>query len=279
MSSSHSVSVALTENPNVTRLKLGFLTQDDPLYILPFFEEFLRHYAHRFQVDTIYACRTMGKRSRLQLLRELYWLYGAGILRLIARVLSAKILAVLPASRRKQRFHSLSQLCHAFGIRYMPTGNPNSREFVGEFREHPPDLLVSVACPYILKSDVLSVPKLGGINIHNAPLPRYKGMMPVFWQMFHGETSVGFTVHKMAAKVDEGDSVLQDSLEIRPGESLHALMRRCKRHAAHCVAEAVEQIATGAAKVQSFAKDPGTYFTVPTRQQIDEFHRRGYQAI
>jgi len=52
-------------------MRIEFLTQDDPLYILPFFDEFLRNYSSEFEVLQISCCPTMGKRSRLQLLREI----------------------------------------------------------------------------------------------------------------------------------------------------------------------------------------------------------------
>ncbi len=45
--------------------------------------------------------------------------------------------------------------------------------------------------------------------------------MPTFWQLYHGEQQLGVTIHYMAAKVDEGDALLQESLPVTPGESLH----------------------------------------------------------
>jgi methionyl-tRNA formyltransferase len=45
-------------------MKIEFLTQEDSLYILPFFEEFLRNYAGDFEITRISCCRAMGKRSR-----------------------------------------------------------------------------------------------------------------------------------------------------------------------------------------------------------------------
>src|SRR5260221_13759417 len=58
------------------QMKIEFLTQEDSLYILPFFEEFLCHCPAEFEITRISCCRAMGKRSRVQLLRELIWLYG-----------------------------------------------------------------------------------------------------------------------------------------------------------------------------------------------------------
>lgn len=261
-------------------MRIEFLTQNDPLYILPFFDEFLRHYSSEFEVLQISCCPTMGKRSRVQLLRELTALYGVGgFIRLLGRTAKSWLIGKLPRSRNAGKFYTVEQLARAFEIPYKKIGNPNANEFVESVQDRAADVLVSVACPYILKEKLLSMPSRGCINIHHAPLPKYKGMMPTFWQMLHGEKTVGVTVHFMSAKVDEGGALLQEQLEIEPGEALDHLIRRSKRHGAHCMARVLRQIADGSQRVYELSRDRGTYFTFPTLKEIQEFHRKGLRAI
>jgi methionyl-tRNA formyltransferase len=261
-------------------MKIEFLTQEDSLYILPFFEEFLRHYSGEFEITRISCCRAMGKRSRLQLLRELKWLYGlTGLGKLLFQAGAAKAMALLPRGRKAARYYSIAQLAKAYGIPYEHVANPNQPEFIAGLERRAPELMVSVACPYILKEKILSIPPRGCINIHHAPLPRYKGMMPTFWQLFHGERQLGVTIHYMAAKVDEGDALLQDSLAVTPGESLHELIRRSKRHGAHCVARALRSIQSNEAVAVPMDHAQGSYFTFPRREEALEFRRRGLRAI
>ena len=261
-------------------MRIEFLTQDDPLYILPFFEEFFRHHSGEFEIAQVSICRVMGKRSRVQLLKELAYLYGPfGFPRVLARAATARALGALRQSRDAKRFHTLAQLCRAYGVPYRQIGSPNAAEFIAEVRERASDLMVSVACPYILKETLLNVPPLGCVNIHHAPLPRYKGMMPTFWQMYHGEKKVGVTIHYMAAKVDEGAALLQEELEIQPGESLDQLIQRSKRHGAHCMARVLREIDAGTQQAMALKNEEGSYFTFPTTEQIREFHRRGHRAI
>ena len=78
-------------------MRVEFLTQDDPLYILPFFDEFVRHYVSEFRILQIASSPVMGKRSRSQMIKELTKLYGpAGMARLTARLAGARILGKLP---------------------------------------------------------------------------------------------------------------------------------------------------------------------------------------
>jgi methionyl-tRNA formyltransferase len=261
-------------------MRIVFLTQDDPIYILPFFDEFFRQELDGIEVMGIFSCKTMGDRGRLRLLRELLGLYGPlGLLRLLVRRLNFKVAERLPAKPAAKQFYSVAQICRAFQVPHAFIGNPNRDEFASSIAELRPDLLVSVACPYILKDKLLALPPLGCVNIHHAPLPRYKGMMPTFWQMYHGEQKVGLTIHTMAARVDEGNTLLQEQLPIDQGESLDSLIRRTKRQGAHCMLTVLRQIAQQTQTKLSVDNGPGSYFTFPTPAEIKEFRRRGFRAI
>lgn len=261
-------------------MKIEFLTEEDALYILPLFEEFLRYFSTKFEIVQVSCCPVMGNRPRMQLARELTWLYGfSGFSRLVSRYLIARVLSRMPRKPDASRYYSIEQLCAAYGVPYRAIGNPNASEFVNDVRERRADLIVSVACPYILKRPLLELPRLGCINLHHAPLPRYKGMMPTFWQLYHGETRVGLTIHSMVDKIDEGSALLQESLEVQPGETLDQLIRRSKRRAAHALATVLNDIETGSCRPVPLSREGATYFTFPNREQIREFRRRGFRAI
>jgi methionyl-tRNA formyltransferase len=261
-------------------MRIEFLTQDDPLYVLPFFDEFIRHYAGEFEILQIASSPTMGKRSRKQLLKELRELYGVrGLTKLLAQLAASRVFGLFLKKPDARRFYSIGQLCSAYGISHVPIGNPNAPEFVESIKRRAPDVLVSVACPYILKEPLLQVASRGAINIHHAPLPRYKGMMPTFWQLFHGEKSVGVTIHHMVAKLDEGDALYQGELAVEPGESLDNLIKRAKRHGAHCMAQVLRQIRDNKVNRVRLDHTAGSYFTFPTSAEIREFRRRGLRAI
>src|SRR3954466_12220912 len=55
--------------------KIEFITQDDPLYVLPLFGELLRAYSGEFEITRLSCCRVMGSRPRRRLLKELLLLY------------------------------------------------------------------------------------------------------------------------------------------------------------------------------------------------------------
>ncbi len=261
-------------------MKIEFITQDDSRYILRFFDEFIRCYADEFRIGMISVCPTMGQRSRRQLAKELFWLYGArGFVQLGAGAILDRFLGTLSAARGAKRYHTIAQLCRAYDIPCHHIGNPNDAAFLSALQQRGSEVLVSVACPFILREPLLRLPPLGCINIHHAPLPRYKGMMPTFWQMYHGEKSVGVTVHYMEPEIDSGDALLSEQIEIERGESLDHLIRRSKRHGAHVMAKALRQLASGHPVRVPLNTFEGSHFTFPTRDEIRDFKRNGLHAI
>ncbi|HKB38557.1 MAG TPA: methionyl-tRNA formyltransferase, partial [Gemmataceae bacterium] len=73
----------------------------------------------------------------------------------------------------------------------------NTPEGVELLKQLKPDLLVVAAYGQILSREVLSVPTLGGINVHASLLPKYRGAAPIAWAIANGETRTGVTIIRM----------------------------------------------------------------------------------
>lgn len=89
----------------------------------------------------------------------------------------------------------------------------------GDYRElahdRPIDLAVSVFYDRILAPDFIA--RCGRIlNVHNGPLPRYRGVSPINWALKNGETTHGVTIHEVTSGIDEGPVVAQLLYSIYP---------------------------------------------------------------
>jgi folate-dependent phosphoribosylglycinamide formyltransferase PurN len=135
----------------------------------------------------------------------------------------------------------------------------------------------------IIKESVFAVPRLGSINLHQGLAPFYRGSAPVFWELFNGETEVGITVHRVAAKVDAGEIVLQETVPLRYDFERYDLNFesfiedfRCamKEKCAALVTESVRQIADETANFQPQDVSVGTRYKLPTKCEKDELRRR-----
>ena len=54
------------------------------------------------------------------------------------------------------------------------------------------------------------------LNIHNSPLPRYRGVSPINWALKNRERSHGVTIHEITPGIDDGPIVAQATFSIFP---------------------------------------------------------------
>jgi len=260
--------------------RIVIFTQDDPFYVRLFFEEFFEFYEDRDAIGGVVICDVMGKRSFRKLLGQMYEFYGPrDFVRMGTRYVAGKTFAASPASMRGGRCFNLEQLCARYSIPVLRSSGLQSPGFLSELRDLEPDLLLSVAAPVIFKKDIIDMAKFGCINIHSGKLPRYRGMMPNFWQLYHGESKVGITVHEINEKIDDGRIILQKVVDVLPGETLESLMGRTKRIGAHVMIEAIEMLRNGNVRYRENPADQGSYFSFPTRKDVREFKRRGKRLM
>ena len=261
-------------------MKLIFITQDDPFYVRCFFEEFLGNYPFPEEIDAVVIQSPMGKKSRGRLIRQMYDFYGMkDFWKMGLRYAWTKNLNFLGGLFSQTEWMDISALCRVHHINVLYINDLHHPEFLNEIRERGIDLIISVAAPTIFRQELIDLPPLGCINIHHAPLPRYKGMMPNFWQLYHGEKTVGITIHKINPRIDEGEIILQKEVAVIPGESLDGLIKRTKRLGAHCVAEAIEMIRSGGLQTIENRVDQASYFSFPTKHDVRKFRQMGYRLL
>ena len=261
-------------------MKLIFITQDDPFYVRCFFEEFFRIYPFPKEIEAVVIQRPLGKKSIARLIRQMVGFYGwEDFGRMGMRYVWAKDLNLMGKLFSRTEWLNISGLCRVHGIPVLYKNDLHRPNFLAEIRVRGIDLIISVAAPTIFRQKLIDLPPLGCINIHHAPLPRYKGMMPNFWQLYHGEKTVGITVHKINRRIDEGEIILQKEVAVIPGESLDALIKRTKRLGAHCMAEAIEMVRSGAVQPIENPTDQASYFSFPTKHDVRKFRQMGYRLL
>lgn len=68
----------------------------------------------------------------------------------------------------------------------------------------------------ILPEDVLSVPRLGMVNVHASLLPAYRGAAPVHRAVMAGDTVTGVTIMQVVKELDAGDILATVDVPIGP---------------------------------------------------------------
>jgi len=86
-----------------------------------------------------------------------------------------------------------------------------------------PDLIVVGEYHFLLKKELFEIPRLGTINMHGAPLPRYRGAHPINWMVINGETEGAVTCHYIGEGLDNGDIIGQYGFPILETETAYQL--------------------------------------------------------
>ena len=71
------------------------------------------------------------------------------------------------------------------------------------------DIFSAAGFPHIFSKNLINKPKLGVINLHAGPLPKYRGGSPLSWQIINGEKKLGVTFFKMNENLDMGKILLK----------------------------------------------------------------------
>lgn len=137
-----------------------------------------------------------------------------------------------------------------------------------------PDLLLSIGGNQIFRRPLLDVATHGCLNLHTALLPKYRGLMPTFWVLRNNEPETGVSVFFVDEGIDSGPILVQKRVEI--GDRSQAeLIKHTKKIGMDAILEGVTLIMKGGYQLIDNPEDDKTYFSFPTRADVDEFYRQG----
>lgn len=99
----------------------------------------------------------------------------------------------------------------------------NLKNFIEQAK---PDFLVLFSFGEIIPSDILSIPKIAPINIHASLLPRLRGASPIQNAILNGDKTSGITWMIMNEKMDEGDIIGADKINIDEDENYTTISKK-----------------------------------------------------
>ena len=100
--------------------------------------------------------------------------------------------------------------------------NLKNEDFLNELKQLHANLQIVVAFRMLPKV-VWQIPEYGTFNLHASLLPNYRGAAPINWAIINGEAKTGVSTFFIDEKIDTGDMILQESIEINPEENAGSL--------------------------------------------------------
>ncbi len=125
---------------------------------------------------------------------------------------------------------------------YQPLKIRKDKIALDKIKEIEPDLNVVVAYGQIIPSSIIYLPRYNSLNVHFSLLPKYRGASPVQKALLDGEAKTGITIFELNEKMDEGDILVQEEVNIFPDENAAELEARLAQKGADLLIKAIAQI-------------------------------------
>lgn len=141
---------------------------------------------------------------------------------------------------RTPRASPVKQTAGRLGLEVVEPGSLKRPEEQERLRRYEPDVVTVVAFGQILPPPVLSMPRLGCVNVHFSLLPRWRGAAPVARALMEGDTETGVTTMSMDEGLDTGPILLTTGEPIAPGDTSGTLTERLARRGASLLVQTLD---------------------------------------
>ena len=126
---------------------------------------------------------------------------------------------------RKVEPSEVKLLAQRQGLEILQPEKLKEPSFIARLALYNADLFCVVAFR-ILPEEIFTMPPRGCINLHASLLPKYRGAAPINWAIINGEKETGLTTFFIRQKVDTGNIILQEKIEIGSEETFGELHDR-----------------------------------------------------
>ena len=140
----------------------------------------------------------------------------------------------------------VAQAAMAYGYPVLKT-NRLDAEATETIRARQPDLGVIVAYGGIVREPLLSVPRLGWINLHFSLLPRWRGASPVQRAVIAGDERTGAAVFQLVPELDAGAVFGSFSQPLGAHSTSGILLEELSHSGAALLLRVVSELAAGTA--------------------------------
>ena len=130
-----------------------------------------------------------------------------------------------------------------------------------------PDIIITCAYGQIIPKELLDYPKYGCINIHASLLPKLRGGSPIHKAIIDGYDKTGVTIMYMDEKMDSGDIIYQEEIEIEEDDTAGSLFDKLSVLGSNMIIDILPSIINGTNKRIKQNEDEVTYAYNITREE------------
>jgi methionyl-tRNA formyltransferase len=129
------------------------------------------------------------------------------------------------------------------------------------------DLGVVAAYGRIIPEHLLTIPRVGMINVHASLLPKYRGAAPVHRAVINGDRQTGVTIMRVVKELDAGGMFAKVTRPIGPDETSDVVETALADMGAELLVTVVDQLASGTAREEPQDETQATYAPRLTKEE------------
>jgi methionyl-tRNA formyltransferase len=133
----------------------------------------------------------------------------------------------------------------AAGVPVLQPVRLRADDFLDSVRALAPDLGVVAAYGRLIPDVLLTLPRLGMINVHASLLPRYRGASPIQHAVMAGDPVTGVTIMRVVSELDAGPMLDRVEVPIGPEDTAGDVEKRLAHTAGPLLIDVVNRLAAG----------------------------------
>lgn len=248
-------------------MKIFIITMDDPIQTNGFIKEIIN--ARKEDIIGVALAKgdrlTVGqKNSKISYLFSLFMIMGFfHFMKNSIKIFLFKMRKYISCHLKFISSPSILSYAEREGIDTFRIKSPNEKKFLEKLGDLRPDVIINQS-QCILKKDLLSIPKIGVINRHNALLPKNRGRLSPFWVLFYGERETGVSIHFVETGIDSGDIIVQRKIKVEEKDDFNSLVKKSYKIVPDAMLEAIDKLENGNFRLMKNRDSEATYNSVPT---------------
>lgn len=168
---------------------------------------------------------------------------GAGREAVIHRMVSegVTIAAVIVPEIRSEKLEAAVNSIRKSGV---SVGESSRATLASDLNPYRDANLLSVGFPYLVPREIYTRHRIA-INIHPTLLPKYRGPTTGAYILMNNERESGTTVHLLEEGADQGDILVQESIQLSRFDTLKSLQRKVYALEPNIIIEAIRRLDEG----------------------------------
>lgn len=174
---------------------------------------------------------------------------------------------------------AVKALAQERGLAVYQPGSLKDAETQEVLRATDADLMVVAAYGLMLPEPVLSIARLGAVNIHASLLPRWRGAAPIQRAILAGDTRTGISIMQMDRGLDTGPVLVAEGLPVAADETGGSLHEKLAELGARLIVSALVQLARGELRARPQPDAGASYAAKITKAEAEIDWRESATAI